>query len=107
MTVNVVLRQIENYMTENKLTQIELSRITNIPQSTLSRALRAPRRITDTHRRLCKYANISLKIGTPDSTASEKLRQTIADVWDGTDRHADALIRLLRAASEIAGTSRG
>ncbi|MGJ3702649.1 helix-turn-helix domain-containing protein [Variovorax sp. AFSI2.2] len=107
MTVNVALRQIENYMTEHNLTQIELSRRTGIPQPTLSRALRSPRRLTDTHRRLCKYANIPLKVDTPASTASERLQQTIADVWDGTERHADALIRLLRAASEISSASRG
>ena len=106
MTVNVVLRQIETYMAENKLTQIELSRLTGIPQPTLSRALRTPRRLTETHRRLCKYADIPLKATAPTPIASERLRQTIADVWDGTDRHADALIRLLRAASEIASTSR-
>ncbi|MDM0007483.1 helix-turn-helix transcriptional regulator [Variovorax sp. J22G73] len=106
MTVNVALRLIENYMTESKLTQMDLSRLVGIPQSTLSRALRSPRRITDTHRRLCKYANISLKEDISSLAASERLRQTIADVWDGTDRHADALIRLLRAASDVATTSR-
>lgn len=106
MTVNVVVRQIENYMAEHGLTQMELSRLTGIPQPTLSRALRTPRRITNTHRRLCRYANISLKEGAPSPMASERLRQTISEVWDGTDRHADALIRLLRAASAIASASR-
>lgn len=106
MTVNVAVRQIENYMDEHGLTQMELSRLTGIPQPTLSRALRTPRRITNTHRRLCRYANIPLKEDTPSPMASERLRQTIADVWDGTDRHADALIRLLRAASEMASASR-
>lgn len=106
MTVNVAIRQIESYMDEHGLTQMALARLTGIPQPTLSRALRAPRRITNTHRRLCKYANIPLKEDSPSLAASERLRQTIADVWDGTDRHADALIRLLRAASDVATASR-
>jgi transcriptional regulator with XRE-family HTH domain len=106
MTVNVVLRRIEGFMAEKNLSQLELSRLTGIPQSTLSRALRAPRRLTNTHRRVCKYANISLNQIAPSASASERLRQTIADVWDGTDRHADALVRLLRAASEITSTAR-
>lgn len=98
MIVNVVLQQIENSMAAKNLSQIALSRMTGIPQSTLSRALSHPIRVTKTHRKICKYLGIVM---THDENRSgaEALRKAVLDAWDGTDRHAQALAGLLRAAT--------
>lgn len=106
--IHFVVRQIEDSMAKNQHTQTSLSSETGIPQSTLSRALSRPKRITKTHQKLCKFLGIALASGYSSSGAAS-LRQVVVDVWDGTDRHAEALTSLLKVARELssAGSSVG
>jgi DNA-binding Xre family transcriptional regulator len=100
MLVNVVLQKIENSMAARDLNQSALSEATGIPQSTLSRALSQPVRVTKTHRKICKYLGILIP---PDenSSGAQALHKAVQDAWDGTDRHALALAGLLRAAAHV------
>lgn len=104
MIVNDVLHQIESAMTERDLNQLALSRMTGVPQSTLSRALSQPVKITKTHRKICKYLGIPIP-QDENSSGAESLRKAVLDAWDGTDRHAQALAGLLRAAAQISAVT--
>lgn len=104
MIVNDVLRQIENAMAVNDLNQLALSRVADIPQSTLSRALSQPIKLTKTHRKICKYLGISIP-QDENSSGAEALRKAVLDAWDGTDRHAQALAGLLRAAAHVSAVT--
>jgi hypothetical protein len=104
MNVNVVLQKIRQAMTENGIRQIDISRGTSIPQPTLSRAFSQAVKVTATHRKICKYLGISLTENT-DSPGAEALHKAVLDAWDGTERHAQALANLVRAAARASAAS--
>lgn len=104
MNVNVVLQRIRQVMAEKGYTQIAVSRGTGIPQPTLSRAFSQSVKVTDTHRKVCKFLGISM----PDhenSPGAQALHNAVLDAWDGTERHAQALAGLLRAAARASAVS--
>lgn len=88
-------------MRENAYSQSRLARETGVPQSTISRALRSPVRLSRTHRQLCKFAGIDLHPVTQRSTGRESLVQAVLDVWDGTDEHARSIVKLIQAAATL------
>lgn len=100
MTVNDVVEQIETVLKRRGLSQMELSRLTNVPQSTISRSLSAPTRLTKTHQKLCIFLGIRIDRGESASGA-EVLRKAAFEVWDGSDSHAHALAALLKAAARV------
>ena len=104
MNVNVVLCKIRQAMTENGIKQIDISRETGIPQPTLSRAFSQAVKVTSTHRKICKYLGISLTENTV-SPGAEALHKAVLDAWDGTERHAQALANLVRAAARASAIS--
>lgn len=106
MVVNDALIKIKLALEAQGLTQLALSQMTGIPQSTLSRSLRSPVRLTRTHRKVCTFLEIPILHTARDLAGAETLRQVVMEVWDGTDRHAQALARLLRAASRASEISR-
>ena len=108
MNVLQVLEAIHAFMETNSYSQTRLAKETGIPQSTIARALKAPVRVTRTHRALCKFARISLDSGPGEGGARETLVQTVLDVWDGTREHAQSIARLLKAGAtlEAYGASR-
>lgn len=90
------------------MSQMELSRKTGIPQSTLSRALDNPVRISETHRKICKFANISLEGADSTVRTQQALIAAVLSVWDGTPEHAQSIARLLSAGAKLEahGTAR-
>jgi len=90
------------------MSQMELSRQTGIPQSTLSRALDSPVRISQTHRKICKFANISLEGADSTVRTQQALIEAVLSVWDGTPEHAESIARLLSAGAQLEahGTAR-
>lgn len=104
MIVSDVLRRIESAMVANDLNQLALSKAVGIPQSTLSRALSQPVKVTKTHRKICKYFGIPIP-QDENGSGAESLRKAVLDAWDGTDRHAQALAGLLRAAAHISAVA--
>lgn len=95
-------------METNSYSQTDLSRLTGLPQPTISRALSNPVRISRTHRALCKFARIAFDTPAPSSRGQETLIQAVLDVWDGTQEHANSIARLLHAGAtlEAHGASR-
>lgn len=83
------------------MTQMDLARITGIPQPTLSRALANPVRISGTHRKICKFANISLEGTAATVRTQQALVQAVLSVWDGTPEHAQSIARLLSAGAKL------
>ena len=101
MNVNSVVTQLREFMRANSYSESRLSRETGVPQPTLHRSLRNPQRLTKTHVRLCNFAGIAL---TPDELGAprrEELVKAVMEVWDGTDEHAQSLVRLLRAGATL------
>lgn len=77
-----------------------IAKATGINQSQVHRNLFGePKRITQTHRRLCIYANVSLEEEAADPRANAMLMDALASTWDGTDGHARRLAELLFAHS--------
>ncbi|MGJ7567810.1 helix-turn-helix domain-containing protein [Variovorax sp. GB1R11] len=104
MNVNVVLQRIRQAMAEKDLRQIDISRELGIPQPTLSRSFSQAVTVTPTHRKICKYLEISITEDV-NGAGAQALHQAVLDAWDGTERHAQALANLVRAAARASAVS--
>lgn len=77
-----------------------IARATGINQSQVHRNLFGdPKRITQTHKRLCKYVKIEIEEEAADPRTNAILMDALASTWDGTDGHARRLAELLFAHS--------
>lgn len=98
-----VVSLLQNFMQEHSLNSNSLARVTKIPQPTVYRALISDSgRVNKTHMKLCVYANIDPYVErkvTPEG--NQVLMSVLREVWDGTERHARALARLLRSARDV------
>lgn len=75
-----------------------IARLTGVGQSQVHRNLWGdPQRVTNTLKTLCEYANISVFIAQADPRDSSILMDALGAVWDGTDKHAKRLAKLLFA----------
>lgn len=101
MNVSAIVTQLREFMHENSYSENRLSREVGVPQPTLHRALRNPQRVTKTHMRLCKFAGIALVIDESAKPQHEELVKVVMEVWDGTDEHAQSIVRLLRAGATL------
>lgn len=101
MNVNSVVMQLREFMHENLYSESRLSREACVPQPTLHRALRNPRRLTKTHIHLCKFAGIALNTDESTATRRDELVKAMMEVWDGTDEHAQYIVRLLRVGATL------
>ena len=101
MNVNAVVAQLREFMHENSYSESSLSREIGVPQPTLHRALRNPQRLTKTHIRLCKFAGIALSPDESVKPRRDELVKAVMEVWDGTDEHAQSIVRLLRAGATL------
>lgn len=50
---------------------------------------------------LCKYAEISIVPHTVDPSQNPALMQALRKVWDGSDKHAQAIAKVVLALSDI------
>lgn len=81
MRIEDVLIQIRSYMALHHLSEAEFARRAEIPQPTVHRALKAPKRLTSTHLKLCKYANIdTTRISRVDPRSSQELMSALEAV---------------------------
>lgn len=101
MTVNDVVMQLREFMHENSYSESRFSKEVGVPQPTLHRALRNPQRLTKTHVRLCKFAGIALDPDEPAKASHQELVKAVMEVWDGTDEHAQSIVRLLKAGATL------
>lgn len=101
MNVHAVSQALLAFMEEKGYSQTRLAEESGVRQSTISRALRHPTRITKTHIALCKFAGISLQPHKGSESLREELVGELMDVWDGSREHAHSIARLLRAAAGL------
>jgi hypothetical protein len=101
MNVSSAVSQLREFMRENSYSENRLSKEACVPQSTLHRALRNPRRLTKTHIHLCKFAGIALSLNESTTPRRDELVKAVMEVWDGTDEHAQYIVRLLRVGSTL------
>lgn len=98
-----IVALLKSYMEEHRFNSNSLSIAAKIPQPTVYRSLIPDSgRVNKTHIKLCDYACInpySEQEVTPES--SQVLMSVLREVWDGTERHARALARLLRSARDV------
>lgn len=83
------------------ITQAELAKRAGVSQPTVSRARRrVPARNSDGYARLCNYIQQELdEIALPGAA-----RDALAEIWDGSPAHAEALAALIRAAGDLSRT---
>ncbi|WP_124543252.1 hypothetical protein [Piscinibacter terrae] len=106
MTLHEVVERLRAFMLTAGYSEARFAIESGVPQSTLHRALRSPKRLTKTHHKLCKFAGIEIDEMPPDARAQEVLWRAVRDVWDGTPEHAQAIARLLKAGAHV-GAHRG
>lgn len=97
MHIEQVVQQLRAHLASTGMTESRLARACGLPQSTAHQALRSPKRITSTHRKMC--AMVGLPCPEPATIGSKRtLLNAVLDVWDGSERHAQQLVGLLRTA---------
>lgn len=101
MNVQAMAKQIRARMRDAGYSESALSRKIGIPQSTIYRSIRAPARMTKTHRALCKFFGIELDAAQGNPDIREELVQELLEIWDGSREHAHSLARLLRSAAAL------
>jgi hypothetical protein len=101
MNVSSVVSLLREFMRENSYSESRLSKESCVPQPTLHRALRNPRRLTKTHIHLCNFAGIALSPDESTTPRRDELVKTLMEVWDGTDEHAQYIVRLLKVGATL------
>jgi hypothetical protein len=72
-----------------------------VSQPTVSRAMRkAPERRSKSHARLCSY----IRKEVDEIPLPAPARDALAEIWDGSPAHAEALATLIRAAGDLRRT---
>lgn len=83
-----------------------ISQATGVHVSQISRVLAGEaKRVSPNVEKICKFAK-EAGFASCDSAGEEVLRKAIADVWDGTAVHAQALAQILRAIDLYVVSSR-
>lgn len=98
-----IVSLLQNFMQERGYNANSLAHAVKIPQPTVYRALVPDRgRVNKTHLALCVYASINPYVEREVYPERNRvLMSVLREVWDGTERHARALARLLRSARDI------
>lgn len=106
MQARIVVQLIRARMVELGETGLGISQKSGIPQSTISRSLRNPKRVTKTHYKLCTFMHIELpSSSTVDSIGRTELHRALDELWDGSAARAQDLTRLLRAVASLEANS--
>ena len=60
-----------------------------------------PKRVTRTLKLLCDYAYAKTPSVRIDPTTSPKLMRALAELWDGSDQHAELIVVMLRSIHRV------
>lgn len=87
---------------EHAVCQIEVSKLIDVSQSQISRVLAGKfKRRSKNVNKLCKFANIKFERHKVDPVQNRILIDALMEVWDGTDHHAKAIAKVLKALSSL------
>lgn len=103
MNSTEIANQLKKYLEENKVTEQSVANATNIDQSYISRIKNGKfKRVTENVKKVCEYARIDLNF-VKESSPAEKtiLMNAIYEVWDGTEKQAKALAKVIRSLKEL------
>lgn len=86
-----------------RLTQAEIASAIGASQSQVSRVLSGHiKHHTKLLEKLCIYAKNQLPyIDKPDVRKNSELMSALAEVWDGTEAHAQALAQVIRSLARL------
>ncbi len=92
-------RDIHRFRNDRRLSLNEICKAAHTSQPLAWRALNGQtRKFTAACEALCRYANLNREdyLVLPDPSKNGDLMGALQDVWDGTDRHARNIARLIR-----------
>lgn len=93
--------EIEALLRRKGIPQSVLAKYAGVSQPTVSRAMRRiPTRRSQEYARLCRYIHQELNEVALPSAA----RDALAEIWDGSPAHAEALTALIKVAGELSRT---
>ncbi len=95
-----IAKQFNKYIRDNNIIEQTVANATNTSQSFVSRIRTGNfKRITENVKKVCEYASIDLDSIKKESNPAENtdIMKAIDDVWDGTDKKAKALARVIRS----------
>lgn len=101
-----VPHEIEALLRREGISQTVLAQRVSVSQPTISRARRrVPARRSKQYEKLCNFIHKELETIALPETA----RDALAEIWDGSPAHAEALAGLIRASGELwrAGSEEG
>lgn len=104
MTATEISEKLRKYLEDSDITQEKFAKKVNVDQSQISRILNADfKRISKNVRKVCKNAKIDLdsKKGESNPAESPELMNALSLVWDGTDKKAKALAKVIRSLKEL------
>lgn len=91
-------------MAKKRLTQQALEKETGVPQSQISRAMRAEfHRISPNIETLCKFAGIDLTGGAPSKAPQSDIAAIINGIVQGSRHRERLLVKLLKTGFLLAG----
>lgn len=97
-----LIESLRKALRAKSVTQMELSAALSVSQSQISRVLAGKfKRYAGNARRICDYVDVKLEARNPQKGLDPRLEEALTELWDGTDRQADALVRLLRAVNAL------
>lgn len=98
-SVPQIQSELRQFFSQNGfITTVSISKACGMNQSQVHRSLYGKRcRVTQSLKVLCDYANLSLYSGSNDPRESAVLMDALGAIWDGSDKHAKRLAKLLFA----------
>jgi len=103
--IHEIIAELLSWYKHSGHSQAELSRLTKVNQSTVSRLLspNTPRKhVTQALSKLCNYAKIDIYLTTTSNPASNKtLMDALESTWDGTPSHARRLAKIIRQLKSL------
>lgn len=94
-----LIAEIRDYMNTTGIKQLQLSYCSNVNQATISKYLKEPpKKVTSALKKICNYAKISLysnELSQPEK--NQVLMKALRDNWDGTDKHAQKISKIIYA----------
>ena len=95
----IIAQEVKGYLRQQQISENQVSREIERPQSTVHRVLNQSRRkVTATLLLLCKYAHIDPIDHKPiDPSGSKELMFALGETWNGTGVHARAIAKVIRS----------